>query len=126
MSIHQGGKACLLSTHDAEQLEKYGIVPKCVDHRHLRKTAAEAMVHERLLRRITVPGPDRFVWIRVQHLRVICGVMQLIDGDVPGRRGKAKRGKYAIQAVGAHERRQNVREINAEPRGEQNESSGTA
>jgi hypothetical protein len=122
MSAHQGGKACLLSNFDAELLENHGVVPRCIDHRHMRKAAAEEMANKRELRRIRVPGPDRFVEVRPQHWKAVRGVMQLVDGDIPGRMGRLR---YSIEAAGAHERRQNVRAINTELSGEGNESSGT-
>jgi len=108
MSAHQGGKACLLSTYDAELLVNHGVVPRCIDHRHMRKAAAEKMANKRELRRIRVPGPDRFVEVRPQHWKAVRGVMQLVDGDTPGRLGRLR---YSIEATGAHERRQNVRAI---------------
>jgi hypothetical protein len=111
MAVHQNGKVCILLPYDAEQLEQCGIIPPCGDHRHLRKATAEEMAHNRLLRRIKLPGPDRFVWIRAQHWRKFRGVMQLVDGDIPGRTGRVK---YEIPAAGAHGRRQIVHKINAE------------
>lgn len=123
MAVHQGGKVCLLSQYDAEQLEKYGIVPSCVEHRHLRKAAAEELASDRSLKRIKVPGPDRYVWIQVQHWERVRGVLQLVAGDIQGCK---RRANYEIPAVGAHERRQNVRAINAEVGGGENEPSRNA
>jgi len=116
MAVHQGGKVCLLSLHDAEQFEKYGIVPKCIDHRHLRRAAAEVMVQDRSLRRVRVVGPDRYVWVRAQHWKAVRGAMQLVDGDIAGRAGRLR--YRGIEALGAHTRRQSVGVINVELTGD--------
>jgi hypothetical protein len=38
------GKACVLSSFEAERLEKKGIVPNCREHRHVGHHAAEILI----------------------------------------------------------------------------------
>lgn len=71
MAVHQGGKACLLSDYAAEQLERYEIEPRCTDHKHCRRAEAESMYSAGVLRRISLPGPERFAWIRAQATKVV-------------------------------------------------------
>lgn len=111
MSVHQGGKVCLLSQYDAELLVNRGIHPKCAEHRHVRRAIADEMVRDRALQRITLPGPQRYVWISSQFWQPVRGVLQLVRGDITGRKGKFK---YGIPAGGARTQRQSVRTINAE------------
>jgi hypothetical protein len=111
MAVHQGGKACLLSSYDAEQLERHGIVPSCAEHTHARRAAAEEMCLDRLVRRIKLPGRDRFAWTSDRTWRAVRGVMQLVSGP---RRGTNHNPHYPIPAVGARSRGQIVALINAE------------
>jgi hypothetical protein len=80
MSVHQNGKACLLSPYDAEQLEKHDVLPKCSEHRHCRIADAKQMRAHGLLRRIGLPGRDRFAWLRSQSWKTIHAKMS----DIPG------------------------------------------
>src|SRR5439155_21402667 len=80
LSIHQGGKVCLLSSYDAEQLEKYNVVPKCSQHRHCRIADAEEMCATKLLRKINLPGPDRFARLRSQSWRTVYTKLSDIAG----------------------------------------------
>lgn len=73
MAIHQGGKVCLLSTFEAENLQKHGIAPSCSEHRHCRRAEADDMCRTAQVKRVTHPGPERFVWIQARQLkRVEC------------------------------------------------------
>ena len=110
MAVHQGSKACLLSPYDAEQLEKHGLVPNCAEHRHARRSDAEDMCLDQLLRRIKVPGRDRFVWTRDRSWQAVRGTMQLVAG---ARVGGKRHLHYPIPAVGAKSRVQVVALINA-------------
>jgi hypothetical protein len=80
MSVHQGGKICLRSPYDAEQLEKHDVLPKCSEHRHCRIADAEQMRVNGLLRRISVPGPNRFVWLRSQDWKTVYAKVSSIPG----------------------------------------------
>ena len=111
MAVHQGGKACLLSPYDAEQLETHGITPNCAEHRHARREDAEEMCRDQLLRRIQLPGRVRFVWTRDQSWQVVRGGMQLVSGSRPDTK---RHMRYPIPAVGARARSQVVAVINAE------------
>jgi hypothetical protein len=111
VAVHQGGKACLLSSYDAEQLEKHGIVPNCAEHTHARRAAAEEMCLDRLVRRIKLTGRDRFAWTCDQSWRAARGVMQLVSGPRPGAKHHPH---YPIPAIGARSRAQIVALINAE------------
>jgi hypothetical protein len=80
MSVHQGGKICLLSPYDAEQLEKHNVLPKCSEHRHCRIADAEQMRTNGLLRRISLPGRNRFAWLRSQDWKTVHTKMSGIPG----------------------------------------------
>jgi hypothetical protein len=111
VAVHQSGKACLLASYDAERLEKYGIVPNCAEHRHARRAVAEEMCFDRLVRRIKLPGRDRFAWTSDRNWRAVRGVMQLVSGPRPGAKHHPH---YPIPAIGARSRGQIVALINAE------------
>ena len=71
MPVHQGGKVCLLSPFEASNLEKHGIAPHCSEHRHCRRAEADTMCHDRQIKRLTVPGRERFVWIQVKRPTIV-------------------------------------------------------
>jgi hypothetical protein len=72
MSVHQGGKICLLSPYDAEQLERHGVLPKCSEHRHCRIADAEQLRANGLLRRHETEWHFR----RARHGHVANGLLR--------------------------------------------------
>jgi len=80
MAVHQGGKVCLLSQFEADNLQKEGIAPHCSQHRHCRREEADTMCHDHQLKKLTIPGRERFVWIQGRRRRIVNCKMS----DVPG------------------------------------------
>jgi len=80
MAVHQGGKVCLLSPFEADNLQKHGIVPHCSEHRHSRKAEADAMCRDHQLRRLTIPGQERFVWTQSKRPKIVHCRMSNVPG----------------------------------------------
>ena len=55
MAVHQGGKGCLLSQFDADELLYFGVEPKCSEHWYCPKADAELLCRDGQLRRLRVP-----------------------------------------------------------------------
>jgi hypothetical protein len=120
---------CHLTRREARKFERCGRMPFHSIHRHVSFEEARAMVgkhegHGDSTARWVGSAFRMIVDLPLKRPKAVGGVMQLVDGVVPGRRGKKfkcmRKGSgvavYGIPACGAHERRLRVSEVNSAPR----------